>query len=343
MSSISDLGNRDADLYVRVASKDLRTTQRGDSMLRISFADQSGSLSATMFADHDDFALASEFEVGAVVKIRGHKGAYKGKPQLQVRRVRELDERDAGLWNPDDVFGKGMAELQGVAAAKLVIDIETAPRVALDALPESLQQQIEDVAKEKDWPTDKVLSLNPLFSRVVSIAIGDADAKDGGHVLFAPLDEDVDAFGSDAPDWLIVRNEADMLEMFWSLAGQAKLVVTFNGRNFDLPFLRNRSAILGVEVRCDLVSQPPYLHEPHLDLYQILTGSSWGARPMNLDAACWAFGIESPKDAMDGSKVGEAFASKRYLDIASYNLLDIDATRKLYHGLKGTVLEHLTK
>lgn len=339
---INDLEKQDADVYARVAAKDLRKTQRGDSMLRITFADQSGSLSATLFDDHDDFATASDFKVGDVVKIRGHRGAYRGKPQMQVRRVRALDERDAGSYDPDEIFGKGMAELRDIAASKIVIDIECAPRVELEQIPDGLREQIVQIAEDKEWPTDKVLSLNPLFSRVVSIAVGDADQETGGHVLFAPLDEHVDDVAKDAPDWLIVRNEKRMLEMFWSLAGQAKLVVTFNGRNFDLPFLRNRSAILGVEVRCDLVSQPPYQHEPHLDLYQILAGSSWGARPMNLDAACWAFDIESPKDAMDGSKVGEAFAAGQYLEIAKYNLADIDATRSLYRKLKSSVLDHLT-
>lgn len=339
---INQLDKQEADVYARVASKDVRKTQRGDQMLRITFADQSGSLSATLFDDHEDFATAvSDFTVGDVVKIRGHRGNYRGKPQMQIRRVRLLDERDAGAYDPDEIFGKGMAELRGVAAARLVIDIECAPRVALDSIPENLREQISKIAEEREWPTDKVLSLNPLFSRVVSIAVGDADAETGGHVLFAPLDEHVEDLTANAPDWLIVRNEKRMLEMFWSLAGQAKLVVTFNGRNFDLPFLRNRSAILGVEVRCDLVSQPPYQHEPHLDLYQILAGGSWGARPMNLDAACWAFGIESPKDAMDGSKVGEAFAAGQYKEIAEYNLADIDATRKLYRHLKASVIDHL--
>ncbi|MCB9880350.1 MAG: ribonuclease H-like domain-containing protein [Planctomycetes bacterium] len=340
---ISDLDQREADIYARVASKDLRKTQRGDDMLRIAFADMSGSLSATLFSDHEDFERASDLTVGDVVKIRGHRGNYKGTPQLQIHRVRLLDERDDGKWDPDDVYGKGMAELQDVAAAKIVVDIETAPRVTLDSMPASIREQIDAIAKEREWPVDKVLSLNPLFSRVVSIAVGDATAPAGGHVLFAPLDGDVESMAQDAPDWLLVRREVDMLDQFWSLAAQAQLIVTFNGRNFDLPFLRNRSAILGVEVRCDLVSQPPYLHEPHLDLYQILTGSGFGARPMNLEAACWAFGIESPKGEMDGSGVAAAFAEKRYRDIADYNLLDIDATRELYKKLQSTVLDHLSK
>ena len=82
-------------------------------------------------------------------------------------------------------------------------------------------------------------------------------------------------------------------------------------------------------------------HAPHLDLYQILSGGGWAARPMNLDAACFAFGIESPKGEMDGSMIGEAFRDKRYLEIAKYNLADIDATRQLYRKLKSTVIEHL--
>ncbi len=340
---ISDLDQNEADIYARVASKDLRKTQRGDDMLRMAFADKSGSLSATLFSDHEDFARACDFKPGDIVKIRGMRGVYKGNPQLQVRRLRLIDERDDQEAANEAVFGEGMAEIQDVAASRIVIDIETAPREDIDKLPDSLKEQVEAIAKEREWPADKVHSLNPLFSRVVSIAVGDADASAGGHVLFAPLDEDVEDFARDADAWLLVSSEVRMLERFWSLAAQAQLIVTFNGRNFDLPFLRNRSAILGVEVRCDLVSQPPYLHEPHLDLYQILTGGGFGARPMSLEAACWGFGIESPKSEMDGSKVAAAFREKRYADIAEYNLLDIDATRSLYKRVQSSVLDHLSK
>ena len=110
---------------------------------------------------------------------------------------------------------------------------------------------------------------------------------------------------------------------------------------FDIPFLRTRSAVLGIATTCDLVSQPPYLHRPHLDLYLQLTGGGRGAAPMNLDAACFAFAIESPKGAMDGSMVGGAFHDRRYEEIARYNLSDVDATRSLYWKLKPTILDFL--
>ena len=340
MLKLSELGASEQSLYLRVASIEHRKSKQGVAFLSLRLADLSATFPATLFHDHDSYGAAKKLEPGKVVAVRACLGSYRGAPQLEVSKLRELDERDEGRWDPANLYGAALARVKDLATDKLVMDIETAPLHEVRGLPPTLVEEVTRVAKDKDWPIDKVLGLNPLFSRVVSIAVGSADG-DGGCVLLSPPDDRVDAIAAEAPDWMRVMKESEMLESFWSLAAAASLVITFNGRSFDLPFLRNRSAILGVPVTLDLVSQPPFQHAPHLDLYAILSGGGWGARPMNLDAACFAFGIESPKDAMDGSMVGQAFHDGRYEEIAKYNLADIDATRALYHKFAKTVLPYL--
>ena len=245
-----------------------------------------------------------EFNVGDVVKIRGHRGNYRGKPQLQIRRVRVLDERDAGAYDPDEIFGKG----HGRAAWRRIAPhgdrhrVRAARRARRD--PGALARA-DHADRRRPRVADRQgpLAQPALLARRVDRRR--RRRRGGGHVLFAPLDEHVDELGQDAPDWLVVRDEKRMLEMFWSLAGQAKLIVTFNGRNFDpalpaapLGHPRRRSPRRPrLAAALPTRAAPRPLPDPRR--------RQLGARPMNLDAACWAFGIESPKDAMDGSKVAK--------------------------------------
>ena len=336
---LEQLGSEASDLFLRLVATEQKRTTKGDPYLDLELADGSRTLPGKLWSNSPGFEEAAEIATGTVVKVRAALDEYRGQKQLKLLRMRAAVPSDE--WNPEHLFGEGYELVQDLVASRLVFDIETAPIRSAGELPEKLQQDVHRLAEDRGWPTEKVLGLNPLFSRVVSIAIGDIDGT-GGAVLFAPKDEDVERFAKEGEgqDWLRVSSEADMLRSFWTLGCNCELLVSYNGRGFDLPFLRTRSAILEVPARRDFVSQPPYVHKPHLDLYQIVTGGMRGG-PMNLDAACYAFGIESPKDAMDGSQVGPAFHEGRYMDIARYNLADIDATRSLFHRLSSTVLDHL--
>lgn len=340
LESLSQLDKEEAILHLCLSKKDLGKTSRGDPFLTLELSDLTGSLGAKIWHDFPGFDQLVDLPIGSAVKVQGHKGDYRGTPQLEIRKIRPLGPSDEGRWDPDHVFGAGFANISDLLCKVLVMDIETAPLTDVRGLPKTLVQAVTRVATDRDWDIDKVLGLNPLFSRVVSIAVG-SEVGDADSVLVAPPNDEISGVASKAPAWMRVMSEADMLAAFWTLSRHAEIVVTYNGRNFDLPFLRTRSAILGVPVLSDLVSQPPYRHRPHLDLYQILIGSGRGAAPMNLDAACFAFGIESPKDAMDGSMVGQAFRERRYEEIARYNLSDIVATRELYRRLAETVLPFL--
>ena len=98
-----------------------------------------------------------------------------------------------------------------------------------------------------------------------------------------------------------------------------------------------RSALLGIAATKNLVGYR-YAFKPHTDLLDVI--SFFGAsRKWNLDFACKAFGVESPKEhGMDGFSVGPYYRSGRLREIALYCRRDVEATARLFQKLEKTLL-----
>ena len=105
----------------------------------------------------------------------------------------------------------------------------------------------------------------------------------------------------------------------------------------NVPFVVARSMVHGIAARVDLLSQK-FALQPHLDLWDVL--GRGGAGPSKLEVICWALGIESPKDAMDGSMVAPAYARGEIEKIAEYNANDVRATCEVYRRTRDLVLRH---
>jgi DNA polymerase elongation subunit (family B) len=122
--------------------------------------------------------------------------------------------------------------------------------------------------------------------------------------------------------------EKEMLESFWRITDATDQVITFNGRNFDLPFLMIRSAMLKVKATKNLLRYR-YGNE-HIDLLEQFT--FYGVtRKFNLDFYCNAFGIESPKsEDISGMEIKNLYEAGRIKDIAVYCSKDIYATYQLF-------------
>ena len=139
------------------------------------------------------------------------------------------------------------------------------------------------------------------------------------------------------PDWVRPMSEPELLRSFWHLAYAAELVVSFNGRGFDVPYLVIRSLIHQIPARVDLLSSP-YSLRPHCDLYRLIGHGRHGLGSTSLDVICWALGIESPKGAMDGSMVAPTYARGDIESIASYNAADVRATAAVFRHLREQLL-----
>ncbi|MDO8462720.1 MAG: ribonuclease H-like domain-containing protein [bacterium] len=176
------------------------------------------------------------------------------------------------------------------------------------------------------------LGLSPLTGEIVSVGVLDAETEKGAVYFRAP-GADVAPFEEDDVKYEAM-DEAGILAKFWEIARYAQTFVTFNGRSFDVPYLMIRSAVHRIKPTKDLM-RGRYLYQcaanaQHVDLKEQLTFYGATFRRHSLHLYCRAFGIETPKDGMDGSEVGEYFRRGDFLDIARYNARDIRATKALY-------------
>ncbi len=127
-------------------------------------------------------------------------------------------------------------------------------------------------------------------------------------------------------------DEAALLREFWDLVKPYDLTITFNGKQFDYPFLKMRSAVNRVVPSVALDCRR-FSRHPHYDLREVL--SNFGAwRHGGLDFFCRLFQVPSPKQGLSGAKVGEAYAQGRLQEIADYGQPDVEATGALYLRVK---------
>lgn len=312
-------------------------TRQGRPFLDLSLADATRTLAGKIWDDVPEALEAGRGVArGQIVKLMFRAELYQGALQLGVRRIRAVTPGEA---DADAILGPGHAPVADLLCRALVFDIETVPVQPREQLPESVAKALDRFAKDDDEAAGLACSLSPLLARVVSLAFadGEAPADESAVTVLAVPPPGRSHDPADYPPWLRPVDEPGLLRAFWILASQADVVVSFNGRNFDVPFLVNRSLLHGVPVRVDLLGKP-YDLRPHLDLYRLLQpGRALG--PAGLDVLCWALGLESPKGSLDGSQVAPTYARGDIEAIAAYNRGDVRATVGVYHRVKDTLLK----
>ncbi|MBZ0151220.1 MAG: ribonuclease H-like domain-containing protein [Planctomycetes bacterium] len=329
------------DVYATLRSIKELQTKDGRPFLVLELADVHTCLEAKVWDDAKEAMAAAKLTAAqGVVKVRGAVKDYQGKPQLIVRQLRALaaGERPDGF-DPSQLVDPAMELVEDLCCRTLVFDIETVPAFDRRELPPTVAEALSDNATRKEMEPAAVMGMSPFFGKVVSLAIGDGDADaDGATDEVTVLAVPPEGFLLEScPPWLRLMDEADLLRAFWALASRAETVVSFNGRGFDIPFLVTRSLIHGIPARVDLMSQR-FALRPHLDLFELV--SQRGRGPSKLDVVCWALGIESPKEVMDGSMVAPAYAAGEIVKIAEYNAHDVRATSAVYRKCRDLVLRY---
>ncbi|MGE5415097.1 MAG: ribonuclease H-like domain-containing protein [Syntrophomonadaceae bacterium] len=221
--------------------------------------------------------------------------------------------------------------------ATVVLDIETAGH-DWDALDDAQKTYLRKNARTEEEleKLPESLSLWPLTGKVIVVAMLNPDSS-RGRIWYEKSDGRVEETSSDGRFKFVGDLEAVFLGEFWRAMRRFQRFVTFNGRGFDGPFLMLRSAALGIPVTRNLVGYR-YALRPHTDLLEAITffGAS---RKWNLDFACKAFGVESPKEqGMDGFSVGPYYRAGRIREIAAYCRRDVEATAGLFRRLEKTLL-----
>jgi DNA polymerase elongation subunit (family B) len=223
---------------------------------------------------------------------------------------------------------------------RLVIDIETVgtPWEEHDAyVREYLIKGMNEGEAEEEKRRG---ALSPFIGRIVAIGVINVDDGRSCALYEVPGQTEL-VMRRDGPRTFISGSEKQILEKFWDYLGKEDRFISFNGRQFDGPFLMIRSAIHGIVPRRDLVGYR-YRFHPNCDLRDALNfNGTINSRQMrfNLDLACKSFGIVSSKsDGMDGRSVEMLYRAGRYEEIATYCLEDVRATAELYLKLAPTLL-----
>ncbi len=326
--------------YAMLRSWQERRTRERKPFVDLEVSDQTTTMRGNIWEDAPQAMDAIRgLDPGRPIKLLFQVTTYQGAPQLTIRNLRSVTDEDAETYRPTAVYGDGIEYCEDLICETLVFDIETVPALDKRQLPTTVAEALGKFAERREMDTHAAMGLSPFFGKVVSLALGDGETNIDDQRVTVLLVPPPDHEDKDYPDWVRPMSEPDLLRVFWVLANAATTVVSFNGRGFDIPFLVARSLVHNIPARVDLLSNR-YALRPHLDLYQILTQGRYGGGPSNLDTICWALGIESPKEKMDGSMVAPAYEKGDAEDIAVYNRADVVATTKLYHRVRDLVLKH---
>jgi predicted PolB exonuclease-like 3'-5' exonuclease len=342
VGELSELqADREYDAFAQLQGVQERETSAGKPYVTFELRDLNGSVSGKIWSDASDARdAATAARPGSFVKVRGRTQTYKGNLEMIVSRLKVVRPEDPPEgFDPDLLIDPALAPVEDLVCRTLVFDIETVPALDRRELPSTVAEALSDSAAKKEMDTSAVMGMSPFFGKVVSLAIGDGDAEPGSDAdavtVLAVPPEGFEPPPDGVPDHVRLMSEADLLRAFWALAAKAECVVSYNGRGFDVPFVVTRSLIHGIPARVDLVSGKWSLR-PHLDLFELV--SQRGRGPSKLDVVCWALGIESPKEVMDGSMVAPAYANGEILKIAEYNAHDVRATSAVYRRCRDLIL-----
>lgn len=331
--------DHDWDVFAQLRSVKELQTKDNRPFLVLELADVHAVVEAKIWDDSKDaMEAARNAPPRGPVKVRGRVKEWQGKAQLVIERLKAIDPGEAPPgFTLDQLVDPALAPVEDLCCKTLVFDIETVPAFDRRELPPTVAEALSDNATRKEMEPGAVMGMSPFFGKVVSLAIGDGDAEPGDDEVTVLAVPPAGTTIADCPKWLRPMSEPELLRAFWALAGRAETVVSFNGRGFDIPFLVTRSLIHGIPARVDLMSQR-YALRPHLDLFELVTQRGRG--PSKLDVVCWALGIESPKEVMDGSMVAPAYERGEIVKIAEYNAHDVRATSAVYRRCRDLILRY---
>lgn len=223
---------------------------------------------------------------------------------------------------------------------KLVIDIETVGTPWDELDPYVREYLIKGLSDGDAEEARRAGGLSPFRGKIV--AIGVINIGDGRSCALyeVPGQTEVRTEKAGARTY-ISGTEKQILEKFWGFFDSDSRFISFNGRQFDGPFLMIRSAIHGITPKRDLVGYRYGFH-PNCDLREALNffGTTNSRQfKFNLDLACKVFGVETSKgEGMDGRSVEAKYHAGRHREIADYCLEDVRATAELYEKIASTLL-----
>lgn len=249
----------------------------------------------------------------------------------------------------------------------LVFDLEVAPYDFETHYDDETKEYLTKFATNDEEKAKAIegLVFTPFTSRIVAIGMLDYNKKEGAVLVNAPKEKTLDSTskfesermlsfnsgyveGTDENPYsesklekltYLCGNEKEIIDLFWRKIRTEgyNLFVTFNGREFDCPFIMLRTFIMKSKPSYNLMSGTDFnIKGYHIDLMKELTfnkHSPTGARrKFTLDFYCKQLGIPSPKaDGVKGDMVKDLYEKEEYQTIADYCFGDVVATGNLFN------------
>ena len=232
-------------------------------------------------------------------------------------------------------------------ATTIAFDIEVAgfPWEEIDEITRGYLVNREQDPVRREAIPDRT-GLYPGLGKIIAIGmwlVPDEPGDERGMILLEGRAEEVRDWEK-VPHAKIFRgDERAILEKFWETVGRTKTqhrlprLVSFNGREYDGPFLMIRSAQLGVRPSRHLIPKR-YDFSEHCDLVEVFNFMGTTRERYSLEYWCRRFDVESPKGSIDGSQVARVYRQGKIDSIGEYCLRDVRATAQLYSKLESTIL-----
>jgi len=132
------------------------------------------------------------------------------------------------------------------------------------------------------------------------------------------------------------EDETKLLTQFWSVLQPTDVVIGHNVLEFDIPFLRQRSWILGIKPT-RAIDCRKYYTEDVIDTMQLWT--NWGFRKyVKLEVLGQALGCGCK--AGHGGSVAQLWAARDLASIAAYCMADVLLTYRVFFTVSQTMLRH---
>lgn len=186
----------------------------------------------------------------------------------------------------------------------MVIDIEVIPEKFED-------EQINEYLMDKNFPR----KMHPMFSKIIMIGF---------------------KLKNERTELLYHKDEFELLNSFWKKIREQKpeVIVTFNGYNFDIPFLQIRSHLKSIKPTMDVNLSKWKDYSNHFDCMQVLSANQTFLN-VAMDISCRIFKIPVPEPRLHGESIPKLYKAGDYDAINEHCRQDVELTEKLYLKLNG--------
>jgi len=212
---------------------------------------------------------------------------------------------------------------------EVAFDIETvASPEAIERLPEvepsktlkDPEKILKDIEKKKAAQIEK-MALSPLYGRVLSVDL--YDGKDHNTMI------------AKEP-----KDEEDMLKNFWEDMAGDHYMISFNGKQFDLPFLQYISMKYGIEnpMGHKGLEFKRYSHGWHYDLRLMLSHGDVTAKGTLKDYYWDLFGVD--RNGISGADIGKLYLAEDWDRIEKHIQDDTEMTYEIWMKMRSWYLEN---